>query len=446
MRGGAVGRILLFVLAGVAAGLLTWIVSDGSGVIRLPSTTGPLTSADLRSYQIIFMTWGGSVGVLLGMADILAGGQTGQWPRVLGFGLLVGVPAGLLGGGLGMAFYGPLQVEHAVTAFDFLRNVFARAIGWGFIGALAGTAPGWRKLNFRVGRNGFWGGLFGGLLGGAAFEIVPYLGPGVALGSVSRLIGLLITGACIGLFVALVQELFKEAWIRVLVGRNEGKEILIEKARSTIGRAELSDIALYGDPSIARTHAVLAVQPDGRFHILDVSQSPVGVRVNDHPIGAEQVLYTGDHIQIGSKTLVFHERMARTPTAPSARDVARPQPIPLPPLPAAPLGVAVRVRRPPGREITAEAYLVATSGPYTGTVFPVRTGAVAGRDATAEIALPADTKASRAHARFLIEAGVCIVEDCASTNGTYVNGQRITRQALAPGDAVVVGATTFQFE
>ena len=449
---GVVGRITLFVLAGLLAGILTWFVSDASGFIHLPDNTGVLTRHDQINYEIIFVTWGASIAILLGLADMLASGQNGQWLRVVGFGFLVGILAGLLGGQLGMGVFGLLYFAKAINPLEFMINVLARALGWGFIGALAGTAAGWRKFNLRVVRNGFWGGLIGGVLGGATFEVVPYLAPGIGVGGVSRFLGFLITGGCIGLFIALVQELLKEAWIRIVVGRNEGREILIEKAQTRIGRSELSDIALYGDPNVAKNHAVVVAQPNGSFVLHDVSQSPIGIRVNDQPIAGEVPLRSGDRIQIAGKLLVFYERMTRERTAPTPRDVSRrPQavtpayspsslPVAPPPMPAATVYPGSR------REITAEAHLVATTGPYTGTVFPVRNGATAGRDPQAEIALPADTKTSRAHARFVYENSSFTVEDQGSTNGTYVNGQRITRQALAAGDTVTIGTTAFRFE
>jgi pSer/pThr/pTyr-binding forkhead associated (FHA) protein len=458
---GFIGRVTLFVLAGFMAGILTWFISDGSGLIHLPNSTAVPTGRDQINYEIIFMTWGASIAILLGLADILASGQTGQWLRVVGVGFLVGVLAGLLGGQLGMGFFGMLYSAKATNPFIFLGNVLARAIGWGFIGALAGTAPGWRKFNLRVVRNGLIGGLIGGLLGGATFEVIPYLTPGIGIGGVSRFLAFLITGGCIGLFIALVQELLKEAWIRIVVGRNEGREILIEKAQTRIGRSELSDIALYGDPNVAKNHAVLVVQANGSYVLHDVSQSPIGIRVNDQPVAGEMPLRSGDKIQIAGKLLVFYERLTRQRTAPTPRDVSRrpqsvaaypPAAAPGMPVAAAPMGRSTTYSgttfAPPSsrREITAEAHLVATTGPYTGTVFPVRNGATAGRDPQVEIALPADTKTSRAHARFVYENGSFTVEDQGSTNGTYVNGQRVTRQPLAAGDTVTIGTTAFRFE
>ena len=449
----AAGRITLFVLAGLLAGLLTWLVSDV--FVRLSDSVGTLTSREAVAYQIVFMAWGGFVGVLLGVADALYNGTlSGQWPRVVGIGLAVGIVAGVVGGAFGMAIFGPLYVAHAVNPFDFIRNVVARALGWAFIGALAGTTAGWRKWSVRVGRNGLIGGFIGGVLGGMTFEIIPYLMPGIHAGPVSRFFGFLITGALIGLFVALVSELLKEAWVRVVVGRNEGREILVEKAETQIGRSELADIALFGDPNIARVHAVLAGS-GGRFAIRDVSQSPVGVVVNGVRITGDQPVRDGDQIQIAGRLLVFHERATQTRTAPAPRDVARSVSSSvgglrsLSDLPAA--TDAPRPQSPPAppayeRTASVSAYLVATDGPYMGTAFPVRPNAVAGRDAGADIALPNDSKASRQHARFVPAGQGFAVEDATSTNGTFVNGVRVTRQTLAPGDTIVIGTTTFRFE
>ena len=457
MMSNVVGRVTLFVLAGLMAGLLTWFVSDGSGFIRLSDTVGTLTSREMTAYQIIFMAWGGFIGVLLGIADALASGTLAQWPKIVGVGLAVGIASGVIGGAFGMAVFGPLYVAPATNPFSFLRNVLARALGWAFIGALAGTASGWRKLSLRVGRNGLIGGLIGGILGGATFEIIPYLMPGIRPGPVSRLFGFLITGAMIGLFIALVQELLKEAWVRVVVGRNEGKEILIEKAETKIGRAELSDIPLFGDPNIARTHALIVALPNGSYLLRDVAG---GTMLNERPLAGDSPLRTGDHIQLGSRLLIFYERVTRQPTAPAARDVAASAPRPmassaaavgLPSLSDLPNpglgGSALPLTRPAETPLAGSRVFRAIAGPYTGIAFPARPGAVIGRNPAADIALPADSKVSGSHARVVADASGLAIEDAESTNGTYVNGQRVaTRQTLVSGDTIVVGTTSLRFE
>src|SRR3712207_8247138 len=57
-----------------------------------------------------------------------------------------------------------------------------------------------------------------------------------------------------------------QAWFRVLVGRNEGKEYLVDKEETRIGRAELADVPLFGDPRIARTHAILVDRKSTRLN------------------------------------------------------------------------------------------------------------------------------------------------------------------------------------
>jgi pSer/pThr/pTyr-binding forkhead associated (FHA) protein len=57
-----------------------------------------------------------------------------------------------------------------------------------------------------------------------------------------------------------------------------------------------------------------------------------------------------------------------------------------------------------------------------------------------------DKDGSRHHARVLKTTQGVWLEDMQSTNGTYVNGQPVTRQQLQPGDIIQVGRTQFRFE
>ncbi len=54
---------------------------------------------------------------------------------------------------------------------------------------------------------------------------------------------------------------------------------------------------------------------------------------------------------------------------------------------------------------------------------------------------------SRVHCRLTTDAqGNLEVEDLRSTNGTFVNGRRVRRSALAPGDRLRVGRTELVVE
>jgi len=50
------------------------------------------------------------------------------------------------------------------------------------------------------------------------------------------------------------------------------------------------------------------------------------------------------------------------------------------------------------------------------------------------------------HACVFVDGEQCIVEDLQSTNGTFVNGKRVTRRTLRNGDVVGVGTQTIVFD
>jgi hypothetical protein len=68
-----------------------------------------------------------------------------------------------------------------------------------------------------------------------------------------------------------------------------------------------------------------------------------------------------------------------------------------------------------------------------------------GRSPRAEIEIE-DTFASGNHARIYENGGYFYIEDMNSTNGTYVNGQRVAaRELLRPDDRIRIGGTEFRY-
>jgi pSer/pThr/pTyr-binding forkhead associated (FHA) protein/subtilisin family serine protease len=57
----------------------------------------------------------------------------------------------------------------------------------------------------------------------------------------------------------------------------------------------------------------------------------------------------------------------------------------------------------------------------------------------------ADERASRHHARIELQQGVFVIFDLDSVNGTFVNGQRVMRQALSNGDEIRIGGSRLRF-
>jgi predicted component of type VI protein secretion system len=84
--------------------------------------------------------------------------------------------------------------------------------------------------------------------------------------------------------------------------------------------------------------------------------------------------------------------------------------------------------------------LVMNAGPTPGKEYPLDKNEVfIGRDLTNDIVIN-DAEVSRRHARLVAQAGGYILEDLGSTNGTFVNGQRLMGPyILRAGETVTLG-------
>lgn len=98
--------------------------------------------------------------------------------------------------------------------------------------------------------------------------------------------------------------------------------------------------------------------------------------------------------------------------------------------------------------MAAQYQLIMRTGPTPGKTFPLDGDVVViGREATNGVSIN-DAEVSRRHSQLSFQGGKYIVTDLGSTNGTYVNGQRITGQhVLVPGDVISLGEQiSFSFE
>src|SRR5207244_2657527 len=85
------------------------------------------------------------------------------------------------------------------------------------------------------------------------------------------------------------------------------------------------------------------------------------------------------------------------------------------------------------------AYLVVVAGGNLGEMHRVDSPeTVIGRGAQAQIRI-IDENISRQHARLFRAGDSLFIEDLKSANGTWVNGDRITKRVLNDGDKVSVG-------
>jgi hypothetical protein len=83
------------------------------------------------------------------------------------------------------------------------------------------------------------------------------------------------------------------------------------------------------------------------------------------------------------------------------------------------------------------------SGKYQGGEFPLKAEKqiVIGRSSELDMVLVEDM-VSRKHARIVVNAtGQITIEDLGSTNGTFVNGEKVKQAALKEGDRILIGTS-----
>ncbi|HEU4407274.1 MAG TPA: S8 family serine peptidase [Polyangiaceae bacterium] len=120
-------------------------------------------------------------------------------------------------------------------------------------------------------------------------------------------------------------------------------------------------------------------------------------------------------------------------------------PRPAPQHAAAPAPTPARAQTPMPSSLRA--VLVGLEGPLAGQTLTLNEPGetVLGRAPGCDVILPIGTVSSK-HARVSFEGGAYHISDERSANGTYVNGQRVTRQPLCSGDEIKVGGARFRFE
>ncbi len=448
-------KVVLFLILGAVGGLIGWAVLEPT----------PLTAHGERTLQQLYLEdaiFGFIMGFFIG-GMLSLGWAMWQGKSIRGF-ILWGASMGGLGGAMGLVvgerFFQALAPREGMSSLVLgFQQVVARAIGWALIGGIVGavqgipTRSGWRA------RNGFIGGLIGGFIGGLSFDFLAIL---LFTDVISRLVALTVIGALVGMSTAFVEEVAKQAWLKVLVGRGEGRDYIIDKAEFSIGRDELCDLGLFGDRSILPRHAVIK-RSDGVYTIQSLGGE---VMLNGQRIVSASLRH-GDRLQIGKFTLVF-ETKARA----VRKDVAVPPPVlpqdseicpfcgqrrdpvtgacactPTPALPVSPIPATAPTTATASLPKTIRGVkLVGIDGPVAGQVFPITKKEVTiGRAEDRDIRIE-DKVVSRRHCKIVEEEDGFYLIDENSTNGTFIGNMRIAREKLKEGDLIRIGESLLRFE
>jgi len=99
--------------------------------------------------------------------------------------------------------------------------------------------------------------------------------------------------------------------------------------------------------------------------------------------------------------------------------------------------------KPVGRLVVVSSPALRTGDEHTIDSGPL----LVGREGENDVSLVRDEFSSGRHARFEPRRDGVYVEDIGSTNGTFVNGVRLTSpKKLSPGDVIRIGETDLRFE
>ena len=96
-----------------------------------------------------------------------------------------------------------------------------------------------------------------------------------------------------------------------------------------------------------------------------------------------------------------------------------------------------------GRQLMTDWMLRCESGPLAGKLFPLPERSVIGRALNCEISIP-EGGLSREHAEMIVESNQLVVRDLGSSNGTFINGERVTEGRPAHGDTLTFDNMSFR--
>lgn len=276
-----------YAVLGAMGGLIGWRLSEVGGYLDRPN----IYLADLLRGAAL----GLGIGFTIGLAE-------GIFSRSILRGLRTAVIAGAIG-----LLAGAIALPLGEFVFQMVGGkIVGRALGWAIFGALVGLSDG------ITGGSQMWkgalGGLIGGAVGGALLELVFYRFRDPLLGKVA---GLMVLGALIGIFTALIVVALSRAWLEVRSGKLQGTEFILDKFMGEKSHAAIlgsnvmkSDIAI-PDPDIAPQHARLKGTGNA-FTLQDMSIGK-GTFVNGRKVEMHR-LSNRETIRIGSTEIVYHEK------------------------------------------------------------------------------------------------------------------------------------------
>ncbi len=241
-----------------------------------------------------------------------------------------------------------------------------------------------------------------------------------------------------------------------VVSLTDGREYAIAGTSLVFGRDATCDVVVSGK-DVSRRHAEIVQTPKG---YLVVDSSTNGTFVNEVRVEGQRLLARADVIRIGDENFRFYADASSQaapnpnpgPTAPAPPAAPPPQaPSSAPPripAPAPPAGAGERLKQTVhGTPAPALANFLVRSGSLKGQRLVVKTPlANIGRADYNDLVIP-DESVSTTHAKLQRREGVWVLVDLDSTNGTFVDGDRVKGESpISPGVTVRLGDISLVFD
>ncbi|MEO8649607.1 MAG: FHA domain-containing protein [Acidobacteriota bacterium] len=207
---------------------------------------------------------------------------------------------------------------------------------------------------------------------------------------------------------------------------------ILSKPKTTLGRAPECDIVFEASAAtVSRTHAEISFS--GGIYLIADNNSFNGTLVNGQRISAAVPLYHDDEVELGVGGPRLHFN-SPSHAAPAGMGMAGQRSISTT-LDQVAATVVFKVDSRPLSQASMEA---ADAQLLMSVGFGPKGQLTIGRDPSNDICLDG-LQISKKHARLARSSSGVTAEDLGSTNGVFVNGKRISRQALGTHDAVQIG-------
>lgn len=314
-------RIYYYMIAGAAGGLNGWL----AGTLLLPGVSEAL-AANQRSvwHQLLYgAALGAVIGLSLAAYEGIASRSLVRFIKYGGIGFILGAIGGGAALPLAQFLYGSLlgaEVPQNITLQVALwKFMLVGVLCWLLFGGVIGFGEGISKGTQSW--KGFVGGAIGGAVGGLFYEYKRLTAEATVVPDAYQFVlavSLTLLGAAIGLAIAKVTDVLKEAWIDVAEGKSGRRRFDVTKYVHP--KSGSQQVGIIGSDQW-RAHVYLPSNGEVLPHHAEISYSngaptltlsPEAIkRGNTFVNGRKASTYTlsdGDRLEIGSTKLVYRHK------------------------------------------------------------------------------------------------------------------------------------------